>query len=65
MSVYVGNLLIASNEIHLLTIEKRKLSERFDMKDQGEVQYRLAMSIKQNRNKVCSQSTKEHLLHAS
>ena len=48
-AVYVDDLPIASNDTELLTLEKKKLSERFDMEDQGKVLYCLGMSIKQNR----------------
>ena len=34
-AVYVDDLPIASNDTELLTLEKKKLSERFDMEDQG------------------------------
>ena len=63
--VYVGNLLIASNDIHLLTMERRKLNERYGFDDQDEVHYYFGVSIKQNRNKVCSQSSTEHILQTS
>lgn len=51
IAVYVDDLLIASNDVEVLASEKRKLSARFEMEDQGEVHYCLGMSIKRNRNK--------------
>ena len=41
--------MIASNDTELLTLEKKKLSEHFNMEDQGKVHYCLGVSIKQNR----------------
>ena len=43
-------LLIALNDLEAMLLEKRKLSERFEMEDQGEVHYCLGMCIKRNRD---------------
>jgi len=50
VAVYVDDLLIASNDLEALALEKRKMRERFEMEDLGEVHYCLGMSIKRNRN---------------
>ena len=49
VALYVDDLLIASNDITLLSEEKKKLGERFDMVDQGEVKFCLGMSISRDR----------------
>ena len=48
--LYVDDLIIASNDNNLLIDEKHKLSNRFEMEDQGEIHYCLGMSIKRNRD---------------
>ena len=50
IALYVDDLIIASNDNNLLIDEKHKLSNRFEMEDQGEIHYCLGMSIKRNRD---------------
>ena len=49
IALYVDDLLIASNDINLLEMEKRNLSKRFEMVDEGEVHFILGMQVKRNR----------------
>ena len=49
LALYVDDLIISSNDKEILVAEKRKLSNRFEMEDQGQVHYCLGMSIKRNR----------------
>ena len=50
IAVYVDDTILASNDIAMLTAEKTKLKERFDMEDLGEIHHYLGMSIKRDRN---------------
>lgn len=49
VAVYINDLVVASNDRELMTLEGKKLKERFDMEDQGKAHYYLSMPVKQNR----------------
>ena len=49
IALYVDDILLATNDVHMLKAEKAKLKQRFEMEDQGEVHYCLGMSIKRDR----------------
>ena len=49
VTVYVDDLLTASNDIQLVKLEKRKMSERFHMENQVESCYCLGMSMKHKK----------------
>ena len=49
IAVYVDDLLIASNNDKELISEKKQISKRFKMGDEGEVHYILGMAINRNR----------------
>ena len=51
LSLYVGDILIASNNKITLTEVKVWFSFIFDMKDMGEVSYVLGVEIHRDRNK--------------
>ena len=48
MAVYVDDLLISSNDINVLQLEKKSLGERLKLEDKGEVHYILRMSVMRN-----------------
>ena len=48
MAVYVDDLLISSNDINVLQLEKKSLGERLKLEDEGEVHYILRMSVMRN-----------------
>ena len=48
MAVYVDDLLISSNDINVLQLEKKSLGERFKLEEEGEVHYILRMSVMRN-----------------
>ena len=50
IAVYVDDTILASNDIGMLTAEKTKLKERFEMEELGEIHHCLGMSIKRDRN---------------
>lgn len=49
IAVYVDGRLIASNNTDTIQLEKKRLGERFEMEDEGEVHYILGMSVMPNR----------------
>ena len=49
VAVYVDDTIIASNDTELLLAEKRRISERFEMDDRGEVHFILGMEVKRDR----------------
>ena len=49
ISLYVDDLLAASNDKTILEQEKKVLKQAFDMEDQGELHYCLGMAIKRDR----------------
>jgi len=51
MSLYVDDILIASNDKSSLVEVKAWLSSKFDMKDMGEASYVLGVKIHRDRNK--------------
>ncbi len=51
LALYVDDNVIMSNSKKLLMAEKKKLGQRFDMEDRGEINYLLGMSIKRDRQK--------------
>ena len=62
IAVYVDDTILASNDIAMLTAEKTKLKERFEMEELGEIHHCLGMSIKRDRNaKVLMISQKTYL----
>ena len=50
IAVYVDDTILASNDKDVLSTEKEKLSERFEMDDRGEIHYLLGMRIQRDRN---------------
>ena len=57
IAVYVDDLLFASNDIQMLSAEKKLLQNRFNTKDLGEAHYCLGIQIQRDRSK------KQMLLH--
>jgi hypothetical protein len=51
LSLYVDDILIASNDKSILAEVKAWLSSKFDMKDMGEAFYVLGVEIHRDRNK--------------
>uniref|UniRef100_A0A7M5XDS1 Reverse transcriptase Ty1/copia-type domain-containing protein n=1 Tax=Clytia hemisphaerica TaxID=252671 RepID=A0A7M5XDS1_9CNID len=49
IAVYVDDFTLASNDINLLEREKKNLAEKFDMVDQGEINYILGMRVRRDR----------------
>jgi len=49
LSLYVDDLLIASNDINILKEEKESLKRAFEMEDQGEIHFCLGMSVRRDR----------------
>lgn len=49
IAVYVDDLVLAGNELQLITSAKRQLSTRFKMKDLGELHYFLGIEVVQDR----------------
>ena len=47
ITLYVDDILLATNDVHMLKEEKAKLKQQLEMEDQGEVHYCLGMSIKE------------------
>ena len=43
ISIYVDDVILVSNDSNTLVQEKLKLSQNFEMKDQGEIHYCLGM----------------------
>ena len=50
ISLYVDDLLVASNDKVILDQEKKALKKAFEMEDQEEIHFCLGMSIKRDRN---------------
>jgi hypothetical protein len=60
--VYVDDINIASNNINELNTIKSKLSERFKMKDLGELHYMLKMEVRRDRKqKILSISQQKYI----
>ena len=51
IALYGDDLIITSNDTELLLAEKKQLSRRFEMVDQGEITFCLGMSINRDRVK--------------
>ena len=51
LSIYVDDILIASNSTSMLEKEKSELGKRFSVTDQGEAHYILGMAIKRDRSR--------------
>ena len=49
IALSVDDILLATNDVHMLKKEKAKLKQRFEIEDQGEVHYFLGMSFKRDR----------------
>ncbi len=49
IAVYVDDTVIASNDLQLLRIAKKKLKQKFKMDDRGEIHFLLGMRILRNR----------------
>lgn len=62
VALYVDDIILASNNIDVLQIEKEELKKKFEMEDQKEVHYCLGMTIKrQRRNKIMVINQKSYL----
>ena len=61
LSLYVDDILIASNDKVTLAVVKVWLSSKFDMKDIGEASYVLGVEIHTDRNKRLGLSQKAYL----
>ena len=62
ISIHVDDVIHASNNSNMLVQEKLKLSQNFEMEDQGEIHYCLGMSIKRDRDaKVLTIDQKAYL----
>ena len=62
ISMYVDDVILASNNSNVLMQEKLKLSQNFEMEDQGEIHYCQGMSIKRVRDtKVLTRDQKAYL----
>ena len=62
LAVYADDTTLASNDDEMLKSEKAKLSDRFEMEDQGPIHYCLGMSVKRDKEaKVLSISQKAYL----
>ncbi len=62
IAVYVDDTILLSNDSELLLLEKKRLSERFDMDDRGEIHYVLGMEVKRDRkSKTMTISQKAYL----
>ena len=51
LAIYVDDMIPISNSKSMLTEEKLKLQQKFDMVDNGEVSYILGMLVKRDRGK--------------
>ena len=49
ITLYVDVVVLASNDVQMLKMEKAKLKERFEMEDLGEIHHCLSMSIRRDR----------------
>ena len=49
IALYVDDVVLASNDVQMLKMEKAKLKERFEMEDLGEIHHCLSMSIRRDR----------------
>ena len=62
IAVYVDDTILLSNDTDLMLLEKKRLSERFEMDDRGEIHYILGMEVKRNREeKTMTISQKSYL----
>ena len=62
ISIYVDDVILVSNDSNVLMQEKLKLSQNFEMEDQGEIHYCLGMLIKRDRDaKVLTINQKAYL----
>ena len=62
LALYVDDILLLSNNTHMMKREKDSLSERFQIIDQGEAHFLLGMMIKRNRKqKILSISQPRYL----
>ena len=51
ISVYVDDVILASNDLDILNEEKNSLAQNFEMVDQGEINYILGMAVKRDRER--------------
>ena len=49
IALYVDDVVLASNDVQMLKMEKAKLKERFEMEDLGEIHHCLSMSVRRDR----------------
>ena len=62
IGVYVDDSILCSNNLEYLKSEKRRISERFEMDDRGEIDFILGMKVKRDRaNKVLTIDQKAYL----
>ena len=62
IAVYVDDTILLSNDTDLMLLEKKRLSECFEMDDRGEIHYILGMEVKRNREeKTMTISQKSYL----
>ena len=64
MSLYVDDILLATNDIELLNKVKIELSEKFEMKDMGEAFYVLGIQIFRDRKSRILSINQEKYLHS-
>lgn len=64
LAVYVDDVIPISNNLTLLEHEKLKLKQKFDMVDNGNIDYILGMSVKRDRaNKLLSITQEYYLIN--
>ena len=49
IALYVDDVVLASNDVQMLKVEKGKLKKQFEMEDSGEIHHCLSMSIRRDR----------------
>ena len=62
LSLWVGDILLLSNNMSMMSEEKKRLNKRFVVIDQSEVHYVLGMLVKRNRHKRTMTINQENFL---
>ena len=60
--LWVGDILLFSNNMSMMSEEKKRLNKRFVVIDQSEVHYVLGMLVKRNRHKRTMTINQENFL---